>query len=170
LFLDTIGEIYKKNKPGAISYTYKVTILLSVVALLFGGLIYIFLRPSEYLFFGLPKFFGLDKWINFNNQFSNSLYQILPDWFIYSLPNGLWAFVYSLLIAGIWWNTKSFIRYFWLGTIPILILGWEIFQLIKILPGTYSMGDIIFGILGIISGIYTGIKLTKRYNHEKESV
>jgi hypothetical protein len=170
LVLDLFRKIVKKIISGARFNNRGLIFLLSVFALLSGGLIYVFLRPSEYLFFSWPNNLGLGQWLNFSNHFKSSLYQILPAWFIYSLPNGLWAFAYSLLISSIWYNAKSRIKYFWMGTIPALILGWELFQLTKILPGTYSMGDLIFGIIGIISGIYPGIKLTKHYNHEKESV
>jgi hypothetical protein len=170
MVLDLFRKMVRKIILGAIFNNRGLIILLSVLALSSGGLIYIFLRPSEYLFFTWPKNLGLGQWLNFSNYFSGSLYQLLPAWFIYSFPNGLWAFAYSLLITGIWWNTRSQIKYFWIGTIPVFVLGWELFQLSNVIPGTFSLGDIIFGLAGILSGFCIGIKLTKLNNHEKESV
>ncbi|MCF6357636.1 MAG: hypothetical protein L3J54_07500, partial [Draconibacterium sp.] len=79
---------------------------------------------------------------------------------------GLWAFAYSMLIVGIWSGSKSKIKYFWLATIPVLVLGFETLQYFEIIRGTFSIQDIAFGITGIIIGIIVGNKITKIKNHE----
>jgi hypothetical protein len=82
---------------------------------------------------------------------------ILPKWIVYSLPNGLWAFAYALLITGIWSDSKSCVKYFWMGSIPVLVLGFEILQYPGIIRGTFSMQDIALGIAGITVGIIVGM-------------
>ena len=74
-------------------------VILSAFALSIGGIIYIFLRPSEYVFFGWIRAVGLDNLFNAARSISFSHSLPLPEWFVFSLPNGLWAFAYALLIT-----------------------------------------------------------------------
>lgn len=69
----------------------------------------------------------------------------LPDWILYSLPNGFWAFAYALLMTVIRANQRSLLKYFWLGTVPLLVFGLEILQLTGTLPGTFCGLDLILG-------------------------
>ena len=151
-------------------YSKLLIFILSFFALFLGTIIYILLRPS------LPVF---SNWIVFSTVYDllisfrqNSLLieNTFPSWIIYSLPNGLWAFAYAILITGIWSESKSNIRYFWMISIPILVLGFEILQKIKIVRGTYCMQDLAFGLLGAIIGIIIGIYITKLNYHEKEII
>ena len=157
------------------SYIYtnhagKLFLLLAAIAIFFGGLIYILWRPHEPQFFTLFSETWLGNWVNSVRQSSLSASTILPKWIIFSLPNGLWAFAYSLIITGIWSGSKSKIRYFWLTTIPVLVIGFEILQYAKIVRGTFCLQDILFGIAGIIIGIIVGNKIFKIKNHEKKTV
>ncbi len=141
-------------------------LLLSFLTLLLGGTIYILWRPSEHLFFSWIDEIGFGNLIDTIRLHSVSSRFLLPDFVIYSLPNGLWAFAYSMLIVGIWSGSKSKIKYFWLATIPVLVLGFETLQYFEIIRGTFSIQDIAFGITGIIIGIIVGNKITKIKNHE----
>jgi hypothetical protein len=140
---------------------------LSAIALLAGGIIYILFRTSRPAFFNWISAVGLDGWLNFARNSSLSLTPLLPGWIVYSLPNGLWAFAYALLITSIWSGSKSWLRYIWISSIPVLVLGFEILQFARIIPGTFSIQDIAFGITGLTFGIIVGIKTIKPDYHEK---
>jgi hypothetical protein len=140
---------------------------LSAIALLAGGIIYILFRTSEPVFFNWIRAAGLDSWLSFARNDSLSLTPYLPGWVVYSLPNGLWAFAYALLITAIWSGSKSPLRYFWMASIPLLVPGYEILQLAGIIPGTFCIQDIAFGIFGLTVGIFIGIKIIKPVYHEK---
>ena len=112
---------------------------LSAFALLTGGIIYILFRASEPLFF---------RYLN---------------------AAGLWAFAYALVITSIWSGSKSWIRILWMISIPILVLGYEFFQYVGILPGTFCFQDIALGSLGLVIGIMVGQKIVKTNDDEKES-
>lgn len=142
--------------------------LLSVAALLFGGFVYILWRPSEPIFFSWIGTFGLDSWINHIRIYSVSVSQLLPEWFVYSLPNGLWAYAFALCIATTWRNSKSRIKYYWMGAITLLVPGFEILQYFQVIPGTFCFQDLLFGSIGLITGIFTGTKSIKNYSHEKK--
>jgi len=146
---------------------YRLCILLCAFAIFLGGIIYILFRPSEAIFFNWIRTVGLDNWLNLARHKSLSLYQYLPEWIVFSLPNGLWAFAYALLITFIWSGSKSLSRYFWMASIPLLVLGFEILQYAKVMPGTFCMQDITVGLAGLISGIWIGTKINKFKNHEK---
>jgi hypothetical protein len=143
--------------------------LLSAIALLAGGIIYILFRTSEPVFFNWIRAAGFDNWLSFARNSSLSLTPFLPKWVVYSLPNGLWAFSYALLITVIWRGSNSWLKYFWMASIPILVLGFEILQLAGFIPGTFCIQDIALGIAGLTIGIIVGMKIIKSNYHEKVS-
>jgi hypothetical protein len=148
--------------------SHRLYIILSGLAIFIGGLIYILLRPSEHLFFGWISNAGLDRWISPARSLSPLFSQLLPEWFVYSLPNALWAFAYALLITIIWSDSRSWLRYPWMASIPLLVLGFELLQYPGLIPGTFCIQDIALGLMGLVLGIYIGTMKTKNNNyHEK---
>ena len=145
----------------------RLCILLCAFAIFLGGIIYILFRPTEIVFFNWIPSVGLDNWFNMTRQKSLSLYPYLPEWIVFSLPNGLWAFAYALLITVIWSGSKSLTKYFWMASIPLLVLGFEILQYSGVIPGTFCVQDITLGLVGLITGIQVGIETNKFKNHEK---
>lgn len=157
-----------KKKPLYLSAKHinRFYIYVSVLALSLGGIIYILFRTSEPVFFSWIRAFGLDNWLNFARHKTLSSGFHLSAWIVFSLPNGLWAFAYAFLITGIWWGIRSWLKYFWMASIPLLVLGWEILQYAGIMPGTFCMQDIALGIAGLTIGILAGIFTIKPKNHE----
>jgi len=147
----------------------RFNIILCTAALMLGGIIYLLFRPSEILFLKWIQTAGLDNWFSLARQKSLSLNLHLPEWIVFSLPNGFWAFAYALLITCVWSGSKSWLRYFWMASIPILVLGFEILQFTGTIPGTFCMQDLALGMAGIITGIIVGTKTIKTANHEKTS-
>jgi hypothetical protein len=142
-------------------------VMLSCLALSLGGIIYIFFRSSEPVFFGWIRAVGFTHWLNLARESSLSPSLLAPEWFVYSLPGGLWAFAYALLITTIWWTSKSWLKYLWMATIPVLVLGYELLQYAQIIPGTFSIQDMVLGMAGLIIGIILGIIISKTTYHEK---
>ena len=140
---------------------------LSGVAIILGGSIYIFLRPEEAIFLHWARSAGLDAIISTLRPENPNMVSSFPIWTLYSLPSALWGFAYALIITRLWVGKKHWIRYVWLSTIPLLVLGFEFLQYSGILPGTFSMPDLIAGLLGAAAGIFIGINL-KKYNHVYE--
>jgi hypothetical protein len=148
-------------------YSGGIYVMLSAFALLLGGIIYIFFRPSEHVFFDWIRAAGLDHWFNLAREWSLSSGLLLPEWIVYSLPNGLWAFAYASLITMIWGKSKSWLKYLWMASIPVFVLGYEVLQYAMIIPGTFSIQDMVFGIAGLIIGIIVGSIIFKTTDHEK---
>jgi len=146
----------------------ELCIYLCAIALITGGIIYLLFRPNEALFFRWMRTLGFNSLISYFRQISLSINLNLPEWVVYSLPNGLWAFAYALLITLIWADSKSRFRYFWIASIPILVLGFEILQFAGTIPGTFCFQDIIHGIAGMTLGIILGSKSNQPKNHENK--
>ena len=143
------------------TYSHRLYIFLSGLAIFIGGLIYILLRPSEHLFFGWISMAGLEQWMSPARSVSPALGQLFPEWLVFSLPNGLWSFAYALLITRIWSGSRSWLKYFWMATIPVMVLGFEILQQSGTIPGTFSLSDLAFGISGMVLGVFSGSLKTK---------
>jgi len=147
----------------------RLNILLGSFALLLGGIIYILFRASEPVFFKWIPGPGLASWFGFARQSSVTFSHSLPEWIVFSLPNGLWAFAYALIITGIWAGSKSWLRIFWMASIPVLVLGFELLQLTGTIPGIFCVHDMAFGIAGLIIGILAGTKTINPNHYEKAS-
>lgn len=144
-------------------------VLLAVLSLLAGAFIYITLRPNEAIFISWIKSLGADEFLfSIRNvfQFDSSEVSKLV---IYSLPDFLWAFAYSLLIIKLWWKSNSLLKYLWLLTIPTLVFGYELLQINQVLPGTFCWLDIVAGLLGIaLAAILAGFPFnTKSFKNNK---
>lgn len=81
----------------------------------------------------------------------------LPEWMVYSLPQGLWAFGFSLCLGGIWYNGPIKVGYSWLMACLVMVVLWEVFQKVGWISGTFCWVDISVGISGV--GLGLGILL-----------
>lgn len=116
-----------------------ITCFVSVISIILGGIIYMGCRPlSLYMF----------QWLGLNNipiwfmNFRSSMEDQLPDWIVYELPGGLWAFSYVLMVGAIWsFNLKKC----WHISILIPFAGLlsELCQMADWLPGHFDWMDCI---------------------------
>ena len=130
-------------------------ILWSALAVFAGGIIYILFRPTEPVFLNWFRAIGIENWLGIVREQSLSFTHVLPQWLVYSLPNGLWAFAYTSIVLIIWKGSSSFLKYFWYLSIPILVFGFELLQLTGYLQGTFCLYDVTWGVLGITLGMLT---------------
>jgi hypothetical protein len=54
-------------------------------------------------------------------------------------------------------------------SIPVLVLGFEFFQYTGIVRGTFCIQDMVLGMAGIITGIFSGLINLKLNHHENPS-
>ena len=109
----------------------------------------------EPVFFNWFHLAGIENWLSSVREKSLSVYDLLPQWVVFSLPGGLWAYAYSLIILSIWAGRDSFLKYFWFLSIPAMIFGFEILQLTGKLPGTFCLNDLYWSAIGITIGFLT---------------
>ncbi len=119
-----------------------------ILTLLIGGFIYFFFRTEKLIMFNWKE--------NYNTSIMNirtlisTYYDKFPNWFLFSLPKGLWLFPYISLVLLIRRNKIHRENFLWIIIIPILIILSELGQLLKIVPETYDFLDILFYSLGAI--------------------
>ena len=142
-------------------------LLLPVLALLLGGSIYIFLRPSDFVFFNWIRAIGLENILD--PGIDPLSHWLFPDWFVYSLPDGLWAFAYACLIIWIWSGTRSWIRNIWILSMPLSIFTSEGLQYLGIIRGTACIKDLLAGLLGIFLAIILS-KLIINSNKNEQTI
>lgn len=128
-------------------------ILLSFIAICAGASVYILFRPAEASFLNWFTFLESGHWLDALRDRSLSLSSLLPKWLLFSLPDGLWAFAFTLLVLSIWSGSNSLLRYFWYLSIPLLVFGFEILQLTGALRGTFCLNDILLSAMGIALGV-----------------
>lgn len=130
------------------------TWLIASAALLLGGLIYLVLRPGHPLFLDWMEPPGTEGWIGHIRATASPFAAVLPAPFVYSLPQGLWAFAYALIITALWGGTipRSRWGFFWLGSILLVASGFEVLQHFGAIPGTACSHDLIFGMIGSVTG------------------
>lgn len=146
----------------------RINFLIAGMAVLIGGLIYILCRPAEYSFFHWIRSLGFGGELSFLRAHSLPLGRRLPEWIIFSLPDGLWSFAYTLIILTIWTGSKSAIRYAWYASVPLLVIGSELLQVIGI-GGTFCLTDFILATAGLLAGIATTKVTLNKTNHENST-
>lgn len=133
----------------------------ALLPVIIGGLVYLFWRPDSIAFLGWLNVIGLDRSLVHLRIQVAPLYIYLPEWVIYSLPNGLWAFSYAFIITALWWPTLTALKYLWLATIPLVGLGYEVMQYLGIIPGVFCYTDLVLCFIGVVSGMTVAVKLNK---------
>ena len=107
------------------------------IPLFIGCLIYVLFRTDTLLYNKL-----------FRNFFSpiGSPKTFLQKIIIFSLPDGLWAMSYTMLIFHLR-NDKTFKTLIWSILIPVIGILSEIGQLYYLIPGTFDIIDLIMYII-----------------------
>jgi hypothetical protein len=130
----------------------KLSLALAGSSLILGAMLYVMLRSADPVFFRWIRFLGFGDKLTNLREHSLTWVHIFPSWFIYSLPNGLCAFAYTLIVFAIWLGSSFWVRYIWYATIPLLVFGFELLQLTGIISGTFCLWDMAFGAGGIFIG------------------
>lgn len=141
-----------------------LTALAGLILLTVGGMIYILYRPQSLLVFHIADKWGLSVWITHLRQCAPTLN--MPEWVIYSLPGGLWAAAYILIIEAITqpWPRRK--RMLWASTIPLCGIISELLQGVGCLPGTFDIIDVLCYIVPI--AVYTLLKMKSSLRVVKE--
>jgi hypothetical protein len=140
------------NNQGLI---YKLLCLHFILPVAIGTLIYLLFRPVNLTVFHWAERAGLYSFILKARDLFN-IGGYMPERFVYSLPNGLWAYSFMFFISLIWGNTKSFGKTFFVSLVVALSVGSELGQLLNVVPGTFCLYDVFFYTTGLSAGYYLG--------------
>ena len=133
-----------------------LTAFVGLLTLTAGGMVYVLYRSQSLLVFHIANKLGLSAWTAHLRH--NAPVLNVPEWMIYSLPGGLWAIAYILIIEAVTqpWPPRK--RMMWASSIPLCGIASELLQGIGCLPGTFDFIDVLC--YGIPLGIYITHKIT----------
>ena len=115
-------------------------LISGVTSLLAGALIYLLFRGKNLLGFMLLRRIGLEPWADRMRSYTADIR--LPDVVVDSLPGGLWALGYILVIDSIFGNQSRSTRIVWASVIPLLGVCSEVMQGVGLLPGVFDLWDL----------------------------
>ena len=134
----------------------KVTI--AFLSIFFGGMIYVLWRESILLMFSWFDIIGASKYIYIARDMLKDYSSIMPDWFYFSLPNGLWL-LGGLILFSVIWGNMPIQRLTWILIFTIIAFGSELGQRNGFIPGTFDVYDIFIMIIcSAIAIIISNIK------------
>ena len=126
----------------------RISLLVAVICLLFSGLIYILFRSTDmYMFLPVKACGGLSGLNEIRSTFVGCH---LPDWFLFSLPDGLWLYAYMLIVRCLWYNDNSVIKVLFLSVLPVFAITIEVLQFLSLYFGTGDIIDIVFYLVFIL--------------------
>jgi glycopeptide antibiotics resistance protein len=121
-----------------------------LLTLIFGSMIYIAFRDDSLLMFNWFSALSLDIPIEIIRGAALSIKGDLPNWFLFSLPDGLWVFSYLSLTLWLWSNRITKHNVVWLFLVPIIAIFSEVGQALQIVSGTFDVTDLFFYSCGAI--------------------
>lgn len=134
-----------------ISRPFHIMIFKMVVALIsltLGGLAYVIFRPKSLVMFDWFEQMGIMPFVNQLRQEYGSI--TLNDFWLNSVPAGLWLFSYLYVIDSIWQQKNLLYKYF-LYLLPFAAIASEFLQLTSLVPGTFDIVDVLCYLLAFLT-------------------
>lgn len=144
------------GKSGIITIKRKTYILLSALLISIGELVYILYRPlTLYMFKPLELMGLLDDVRALRSAHWFPPIETVPEWVVYSLPDGMWLLSYMFAMEFIWNNDGKHIRLFFVWAMPVAIIAHEFCQLMGLASGTWDILDLTSYSIAIIIYLLT---------------
>jgi len=143
----------------------KSALISSVILLFIGGMIYICFRSDSLLLFHWISFLGFGKEILELRDLSSPYSSALPNWLIYSAPNGLWIASFACLMLFLWGKERLLYAFMWTLSLWVTGIFSELLQALNSIPGVYDIADIIAYTIGICAVFFiVRLKNTREVN------
>lgn len=144
------------SESGIITIKRKTYILLSALLISIGELVYILYRPlTLYMFKPLELMGLLDDVRALRSAHWFPPIETVPEWVVYSLPDGMWLLSYMFAMEFIWNNDGKHIRLFFVWAMPAAIIAHEFCQLMGLASGTWDILDLTSYSIAIIIYLLT---------------
>lgn len=145
---------------------FKPIFLHVILPIFIGGSIYVTYRHNSITMFKWLELLSLTNIVSSLREYLSPTREFIPDWVVFSLPDGLWVYSFSSSFLIIWQdNLSSAVP--WI-LCPLLFGAFaEILQYFTILSGTFDLVDFYFCITASLLSISI-FKLKNRKN-EKQS-
>lgn len=124
-------------------------LLTGMLLLLAGGLLYVLYRPTTLLLFHAAYALGLHSTIAGWRLWASACRP--PAFIVYTLPAGLWALSYVLIVAALAVPLNPARRLVAMAAMPLLGLLSELMQGAGLLPGIFDWGDLALYVAAIVA-------------------
>ena len=119
---------------------HKVKYGLGICSFLLGASIYLLWRDEGILCNRIASYTGL---MHALQPLRNSALALnTPEWFRFSLPDGLWILAYLLLIDAALPDRND--KFVWISVIPLIGILTELLQWAGLFPGIFDPVDLLF--------------------------
>jgi hypothetical protein len=150
--LNTDGPRERARKLGG--REAQILAILSALATIVGGLIYVEFRPTTLYVFDWLEWVGIESY-RIGSSLPASRHPAF-DFFVYSLPNGLWVYAFTLALGAVWTRIELK-RTAWLAIPTLVAFTGETGQLVGLVPGTADKLDAL-AILAAASASYLTLR------------
>lgn len=110
--------------------------------MLSGLIIYIGFRGTNTPIYHWAINLGFENEISHLRNVAQEIH--LPDWFIYSVPDGLWMFAFVLSVLSVWNFNLDKTTGIWILSAIIIGLGFELLQKFVNGMGVFDWNDLFF--------------------------
>ena len=124
-----------------------------------GASIYLLFRKDTLLVFSWLDYIGMSDTLFMIRDNISFVRKYIPDFILYSLPDGIWVYSGTIAFIIIWKkNKKTVFSVFWTFLPFSCAVVIEILQQFRIVNGTFCSVDIIFYILLFCLALYPHVK------------
>lgn len=141
-------------------YKDRLTYLNIILPFVLGSLVYICWRAPSLRMFDWIDQVGLGNHCDELRDFSSVYLAGLPDWFLYSFPDGAWVWSLTAIYIHIWKYSLGREAYFWISSGLIIGLSLEFGQYFNIISGTFDVLDLLVMILSFAVASITQWRLS----------
>ena len=115
-----------------------------------GGWIYLLFRTETLLMFRWADAIGLLGFIERQREMWGHWGAALPDWVLFSLPDGVWVYVATAFFGRLWRSGPWVPHVCWTGMASFLAIGGELAQWVGWIPGTFDWVDVLLYVVAAL--------------------
>ena len=122
--------------------------LLHVLApILIGSSVYVFWRVDTLLVFYWIDSLRMGSFVNDARVILEPMRNLLPNWFLYSLPDALWVYAATAFWILVWRGESKHCFRAWTSVGVLVATMSELGQAIRVVPGTFCAVDLTLGLV-----------------------
>jgi hypothetical protein len=89
-------------------------------------------------------------WFPYNGRFVG----MLPSRFVDVYPDAAWAYALTAFLVIVWGRTPGRAAKVWIACGPVFAAAWELGQWIHVVPGTFDIADLVFGVAAAMCAVF----------------
>jgi len=128
----------------------RLALASAVAAVFVGGVIYLLFRDGDLLLFDWLRSAGLEPTLGVARAALAPWGSGLPEWALFNLPDGLWAYGLAVLVFVLWRDGNRRERITWTAVLVATVLISELGQGVGVVPGTFDVRDLAFNAGGVL--------------------